>query len=395
MDITDTTAEANEVLSGKVFYAKSGVRTTGSLSNATTSSDGLMSSTDKAKLDNITTMVGASSSVAGIQGLVPAPTTSDVDKFLAGDGTYKDGGKPMVILSYGNSTWNDFITAYNNNVIVYCRASSNSNPATGAQGRMAFMAYINNASSPTEVEFQYYRSVSSHSNTQMGDQVFVYKLNKTSGWSVTTREASIKQISAGSNGNLSVSWSSNKVTIDGGLPAVTSSDNEKTLKVVNGAWSVSAPYEVATTSTAGLMSATDKTNLDNIVTNGLTTANVVDNLTSTETQKPGSANMLRTLKSLLDNGYSSISESVVATSLSDFETALTSACSGLAYGESRYIEVYPNWTGSLSNGVASLARIYRVNVSGSFYQCYIFFGGAQGYYYSNSWHWQKPAQSPV
>jgi hypothetical protein len=137
-------------------------------------------------------MSGADSSTDGTSGLVPAPTTADVNKFLSGDGTWKSGGLPMVILSYGNSTWSDFINAYNNNVIVYCRASSNSNPASGSQTRMAFMAYVNNSSSPTEVEFQYYRSVSSHSATQMGDQVFVYKLNNKGTWSVTTREASIK-----------------------------------------------------------------------------------------------------------------------------------------------------------------------------------------------------------
>ena len=236
MDITDTTTETEDVIEGKVFYAKNGVRSVGSLSDATQSTHGLMSVTDKAKLDGINTMIGATSSVDGSSGLVPAPTTTDINKFLAGDGTYKDGGQPMVILSYGSSTWNDFIEAYNNRVIVYCRASSNSNPATGTQGRMAFMAYVNNGDNPTEVEFQYYRSVSSHSATQMGDQVFIYKLNKTNGWSVTTREASIKQISAGTSGNLSVVWNSNKVTIDGGLPTVSSNDNDKTLKVVNGAW---------------------------------------------------------------------------------------------------------------------------------------------------------------
>jgi len=59
----------------------------------------------------------------------------------------------MVILKYGISTWADFEAAYNNNVIVYCRTSSNSDPSVGNQTRMAFMAYVNNESSPTEVEF--------------------------------------------------------------------------------------------------------------------------------------------------------------------------------------------------------------------------------------------------
>jgi len=99
----------------------------------------------------------------------------------------------MVILSYGNSTWNDFLTAYQNNVIVYCRASSNANPASGSQLRMAFMAYVaGSAETPTEVEFQYYRSISSHSATQMGDQVYIYKLTNKNVWSVTIREASVK-----------------------------------------------------------------------------------------------------------------------------------------------------------------------------------------------------------
>ena len=115
----------------------------------------------------------------------------------------------MTILSYGNSTWDDFIAAYNSNTIVYCRASSNSNPATGNQTRMAFMAYVN-STPPTNVEFQYYRSVSSHSATQQGDQVYIYKLDKNSGWSVTVREA-MSKIAAGTG--LSSSYSNGTITL--------------------------------------------------------------------------------------------------------------------------------------------------------------------------------------
>ena len=100
----------------------------------------------------------------------------------------------MTILSYGSSTWQNFIDAYNASKVVYCRASSSANPASGSQTRLAFMAYVNNATTPTEVEFQYYRSVSTHTASQQGDQVYVYKLNKTNGWSVTTREASVKVV---------------------------------------------------------------------------------------------------------------------------------------------------------------------------------------------------------
>jgi hypothetical protein len=47
-----------------------------------------MSATDKVKLDGITTMVGATSLAAGTGGLVPAPTTSDSNNYLRGDGTW-------------------------------------------------------------------------------------------------------------------------------------------------------------------------------------------------------------------------------------------------------------------------------------------------------------------
>ena len=145
----------------------------------------------------------------------------------------------MTVLSYGHSTWQDFLNAYNSNTIVYCRASSNANPGTGTQGRMAFMAYLslNSSGNPTSVEFQYYRSVSSHSASQQGDQVFIYTLNSSGTWSVTTREA-MSKIAAGTT--MTSSYSSGTITLNvkTALPAVTSSDNGKILKVVDGAWAV-------------------------------------------------------------------------------------------------------------------------------------------------------------
>ena len=125
----------------------------------------------------------------------------------------------LVILSYGSSTWNDFITAYNAKKVVYCRASSNSNPASGSQTRLAFMAYVSDAANPTNVEFQYYRSVSSHSASQQGDQVYVYKLTNTNSWTVTVREAYTK-IAAGTG--LSGSYSSGTYTLSATIPAASS-----------------------------------------------------------------------------------------------------------------------------------------------------------------------------
>ena len=118
----------------------------------------------------------------------------------------------MVILKYGISTWNDFITAYNKNAVVYCRASSNSNPATWSQTRLAFMAYVSNETTPTSVEFQYYRSRSDH-NTQANqlDEVYVYKLESNWTWSVTQRNTAAKAVAwtwinlAFGSGNMTVS----------------------------------------------------------------------------------------------------------------------------------------------------------------------------------------------
>lgn len=185
IDLTDTTAEASDVASGKYFYGANGVKMAGTLEPIS-----------------------------------------------------------MTILSYGNSTWNDFITAYNTNTIVYCRASSNSNPATGSQTRMAFMAYVNNATNPTEVEFQYYRSVSSHTDSQQGDQVYVYKLNKSSGWNVIVRSAFSKVVAGA---GLSSSYSNGVITLKNEitLPTVTSTDNGKILMVKDGAWAAVDPSQLS------------------------------------------------------------------------------------------------------------------------------------------------------
>jgi hypothetical protein len=116
-------------------------------------------------------------------------------------------------MSYGESNaWAKFIAAYNAGSIVYCRASSGSNPGSGSQTRKAFMAYVNNAANPTEVEFQYVRSVGTKTSSQPVDQVFVYKLTSASGgtWSVQTRDMGPK-IAAGTG--INVSYSNGTYTI--------------------------------------------------------------------------------------------------------------------------------------------------------------------------------------
>jgi len=122
-----------------------------------------------------------------------------------------EGGETMFLAAYGKSAYDEVLEAYKNNNIVYCRSSSNSNPSIGNQTRMAFLAYVNNEATPTEFEFQYYRSVATHSDSQQGDQVYVYKLNKNNGWSVTVRSAFTKVVagtglkSSYSNGTITIS----------------------------------------------------------------------------------------------------------------------------------------------------------------------------------------------
>ena len=134
----------------------------------------------------------------------------------------------MVEISYGEANaWTKFLSAYQAKQIVYCRASSGSNPASGSQTRKAFMAYVNNADNPTQVEFQYYRSVSSHSDSQQGDQVFIYLLTSANGgtWSVTTRNAFTKVV-AGTN--MTSSYASGAITLNATQPTVPTKTSELT-----------------------------------------------------------------------------------------------------------------------------------------------------------------------
>lgn len=212
---------------------------------------------------------GATSSSAGAHGLVPAPAAGDEGKVLTGDGTWKDATAKLVEMSYGESNaWAKFIAAYNAGSIVYCRASSNANPASGSQTRKAFMAYVNNATSPTNVEFQYVRSVGSKTASQPVDQVFIYTLTNSNGgtWSVTTRDMAPK-LAAGSNAT--VSYSSGTYTVSatdttysnmtgatsstagaaGLVPAPASGDNGKFLRG-DGTWqSVADNYSTSEVNT--------------------------------------------------------------------------------------------------------------------------------------------------
>lgn len=186
-----TTADPDKYLKGDGSWGTPTDTTYTAGTNVSISAQNVISATDT----TYSNFTGATASVAGAHGLVPAPSAGDQEKVLHGDGTWKDTTAKLVEMSYGESNaWAKFIAAYNAGSIVYCRASSNSNPASGSQTRKAFMAYVNNAASPTNVEFQYVRSVSSKTDSQQCDQVFVYTLTNASGgtWSVASRNMAPK-----------------------------------------------------------------------------------------------------------------------------------------------------------------------------------------------------------
>lgn len=217
MDISDTTATDADVLNGKYFYTASGAKSQGSATIPVTDVqvDGVSVITDgvadvdltgKADVSHTHTVsdvtdfpsafTGTDGTTAGTSGLVPAPTTADATKYLNANGTWAFAMTGMVIARYGVSTYAEVLDAYKKGWIIYTRASSNSNPASGSQNRMAFLAYVNNDTTPTEFEFQYYRSLNSHTEANQSDQVFIYKLNKSNGWSVTIRQATTKVIAS-------------------------------------------------------------------------------------------------------------------------------------------------------------------------------------------------------
>ena len=224
---------------------------------------------------------GATNITAGAHGLVIAPAAGDQLKALYGDGTWKLAH--MTIAAYGKTTYAEILAAYKANNIIYCRASSNSNPGTGNQLRMAFLAYVNNETTPTEFEFQYYRSVATHTDAQQGDQVYVYKINSAGTWSVTVRSAFTK-VAAGTN--MTSSYSSGTITLNatdttyspfvgatssvagsaGLVPTPTTSDPDKFLKG-DGTWDTptDTTYSAGTNiqiSAGNVISATDTTYSD-------------------------------------------------------------------------------------------------------------------------------------
>lgn len=146
---------------------------------------------------------------------VPASTSADSGKVLTVDssgipGWVTGGGGSTGLFEavYGVTTYADVVQAIADQKIVYCRVSP-----SGAS-RMAFLAYIGSSN----VEFQYYRSLSNHSASNQTDEVYVYTVS-SSGWTTTTRLAGIKYI-AGTNMSQSYNSSNSTLTFNATMPTV-------------------------------------------------------------------------------------------------------------------------------------------------------------------------------
>lgn len=242
-------------------------------------------------------LTGTPTIPSGVQ-LVPAATSADADKVLTVDAqgipdwaVIPAQSTGLFQAEYGTTSYADIVQAINDKKIVYCRLNS------GAS-RMAFLAYIGSSN----VEFQYYRSLSSHSAANMTDEVYVYTVS-SSGWTTTTRKTGAKVV-AGTH--MSQSYSNDTLTLNADwpdvdqtydasssnaqsgvaiagelagieqVPAVTSSDDGKVLKATysGGAGTYAWDTETDTTYSAGNMISIDP-NSNNAI-GVLTTAGITD-----------------------------------------------------------------------------------------------------------------------
>lgn len=108
----------------------------------------------------------------------------------------------LTILTYGTSTWNDFLTAFRKNMIVYCQVGK----------RLAFLTYASLDGTQINAEFQYYRSIANHNYNNQSDETYIYKLFPNNTWETTIRKNStIVKVNNGINGNFNTS--TNELTL--------------------------------------------------------------------------------------------------------------------------------------------------------------------------------------
>lgn len=144
---------------------------------------------------------GNDGSVAGapdIEGNNGISALYNGSKYLVGiSGDYYSASNPsgfingLFIAQYGTSTYEEVLAAYQKKELVQC--------VTGT--KIATLGYVDNITTPTEFQFQYYRSPNSHVS-EHHDKMYIYKLTPT-GWGLQERPV-IGYFSAGEG--LSATW---------------------------------------------------------------------------------------------------------------------------------------------------------------------------------------------
>lgn len=141
-----------------------------------------------------------------------------LDQVYTNSANWNNSMSGLFLAEYGKTSYDAVKSAVDANRIVYC--------LTG--GRCAFLAF----SASNNYEFQYYRTVNGHTDTQQGDQVFVYKITKNSGsgtWSITERNA-FSRVRAGVG--LSSTYTPDKITL--GIKNISSYALNTDLQYVSG-----------------------------------------------------------------------------------------------------------------------------------------------------------------
>ena len=198
----------------------------------------------------VRTMTGATSSVAGATGLIPAPGTGDVGKFLKGDGSW---GTPT------NTTYSEATSSAYGLVKVGYTTSGKNYAVQLSSGKM----YVNVPWTDNNTTY------SQASSSALG----LIKI----GYTASGKNYPVQLDSSG-KAYVNVPWTDNNTTYNAatssayGLIKIGYSANNKNYPVQldsNGKAYVNVPWTTpgnATTGAAGLMSAADKTKLDGIAT---------------------------------------------------------------------------------------------------------------------------------
>ena len=99
------------------------------------------------------------------------------------------------------------------------------------------------------------------------------------------------------------------------------------------------------------------------------------------------ADAINALNSQLANPANVAYTSVTGTSLSDFESALTTALNGMGTGQTRVCPAYANYSQSLTNGGQAVAFIVKQTTT--VWWCFLVCAGnvKAGYYTNNAWTW--------